>query len=79
MGLPITSAGGNFVVGAIVGAAATAVTSVAEDKGVDTLGQIGLALPIGIAGSAITRGQFLPYMGGVLAAYGGYQLLKGGD
>ena len=59
----------------IVGATATAVTSFAEDKGVNTLGQIGLALPIGIAGAAVTRGQFLPYMGGVLAAYGGAQLL----
>ena len=77
MGLPITSATGNFVVGAVAGLAASAVSDYADSKGVDTLGQIGLSLPIGIAGAAVTRGHTFAYMGGVLAAYGGYQLIDG--
>jgi hypothetical protein len=75
MGLPITSAGGNFVVGAISGAVSTLLVHEAEDQGVGTLGQLGIGLGAGLPGALITRGQFMPYMGGVLAGWGAVELL----
>ena len=70
MGLPITSAGGNFIVGAISGAVGTEAVHIADDNGVNTWGQIGIGLGLGVPGAVITRGQFGPYMGGVLVGWG---------
>ena len=79
MGLPITSATGNFVVGAITGAVGTALMDEAEDQGAGTWGQIGVGVAAGIPGAVITRGNFMPYMGGVLAGWGAVELLNGSD
>jgi hypothetical protein len=68
MGLPITSATGNLLVGAAVGTASAIACDVAEDNGVGTLGQVGIALGIGVPGAMLTRGHTFPYIGGVLAA-----------
>jgi hypothetical protein len=75
MGLPITSATGNFLVGAVTGAVAEVVNEKAEEAGVSTLGQIGLSIGVGVPGVLITKGQLFPYMGGVLAGYGVAELV----
>lgn len=76
MGLPITSAGGNFIVGAISGAIATEGIHIADDKGVSTLGQVGIGIGLGAPGAVATRGQFGSYMGGVLVGWGAVEGLN---
>ena len=77
MGLPITSATGNFVVGAVTGAAVQVVSDKADEANVSTLGQVGLGLAVGLPGTLITQGQFFPYVGGALAGYGVAELIRG--
>ena len=77
MGLPITSASGNFIVGAITGAVATVVTDEMNEEGVNMWGQVGAGLAIGVPGALITRGNFMPYMGGALVGWGAVELLNG--
>lgn len=76
MGLPITSAAGNMLVGAATGAALEVVDSKADEAGVSTLGKIGLGIAVATPGTLITKGQFFPYMGGVLAGYGVAELIS---
>lgn len=79
MGLPITSAGGNFAVGLIGSAVAIAAGEAVEDAGGGTLATFGVTAGIGVGAAMLTRGHFGPYMGGVAVALLGNMLLNKGD